>query len=112
MFKKITYQNLQIYYQHNSILGIKEISSAWKVVKIIFTIKPKDAKLVSNYRPITHLPFLSKIFEKILICMFLIHTVKEKKLLHDFNLVSNKSTVFQKKNSALVFSFGIVQGLI
>lgn len=40
----------------------------WKVSQIIMIPKPgKDVNLISSYRPISLLPALSKVFEKILI---------------------------------------------
>lgn len=56
----------------NACLRIGYFPSAWKVGKVIPIAKPgKDPSLPSSYRPITLLPVIGKIFEKILLARLL-----------------------------------------
>jgi hypothetical protein len=51
----------------NAILRTSHFPDLWKASQIIMIPKPgKDPKLVTSYRPISLLPAISKVFEKIL----------------------------------------------
>ena len=60
--KGITY----ITYLFNAILRTNHFPDQWKKAQIIMIPKPgKDPNLVQSYRPISLLPILSKVFEKL-----------------------------------------------
>jgi hypothetical protein len=53
---------------YNTILSTQHFPSQWKLAEIIVLLKPqKPPTQVSSYRPISLLPILSKIFEKLLL---------------------------------------------
>ena len=52
----------------NSILRVEHFPAQWKVAQILVILKPgKPANEVKSYRPISLLPVLSKLFEKLLL---------------------------------------------
>jgi len=52
----------------NAVLRRDFFPSQWKVVEIIMIQKPgKPAELAESYRPVSLLPVLSKLFEKLLL---------------------------------------------
>lgn len=52
----------------NAIIRIGHFPLQWKIAQIILTLKPgKDPSDVKSYRPISLLPILSKVFEKLLL---------------------------------------------
>jgi hypothetical protein len=55
-------------YIYNAILHLKYFPTQWKVSQIIMILKPgKEAEKAESYRPISLLPILSKVFEKLLL---------------------------------------------
>ena len=48
------------------LLGDQEAPGEWKMSKIIVLFKKEDATLPENYRPITLLPILYKVFSRVL----------------------------------------------
>ena len=48
----------------NSISEHKRIPKAWKISKVIPVFKKGDPKLVSNYRPVSNISSLCKVFER------------------------------------------------
>lgn len=57
-----------ILYIFNAILRLNYFPQQWKLAKIFFIPKPgKDVYRVESYRPISLLPILSKLFEKLLL---------------------------------------------
>ncbi len=68
-------------YLYNAALRLRYVPKAWKRAKMIAIHKPdKPADLVSSYRPISLLPIISKIFEKIVLAR-LQSIIKSKQLL-------------------------------
>ncbi|CAG9137105.1 unnamed protein product [Plutella xylostella] len=81
----------------NSILRTGYFPNIWKVSQITMVLKAgKPPHLTSSYRPISLLPVLSKVFEKVL-SVRLKACMAEKKLIpeHQFGFRSNHSTVEQ-----------------
>ena len=64
-----------------------------KLAKVIPIYKGEDDQLIQNYRPISVLPFFSKIFDKI-IFINVIEFLKENKLFYDcqFGFWKNHAT--------------------
>lgn len=53
---------------YNAVLHLKYFPTQWKVSQIIMILKPgKEAEKAESYRPISLLPILSKVFEKLLL---------------------------------------------
>ena len=81
----------------NAIIRINYFPSLWKLAEIIMILKPgKKPDEVKSYRPISLLPILSKIFEKLL--MKRLHPIiQERRLLpnHQFGFRSNHGTIEQ-----------------
>ena len=81
----------------NAAMRIKYVPSLWKVAEIIMIPKPgKDASKVASYRPISLLPLISKLFEKLMLKR--IKTVIEKNNLipsHQFGFCEKHSTIDQ-----------------
>lgn len=81
----------------NAILRLDYYPKVWKVSKIIAIPKPgKDATRPSSYRPISLLPIVSKIFEKLLLDRINI-PLTQKHLIpdHQFGFRQNHSTIQQ-----------------
>lgn len=81
----------------NAILRLNYIPNIWKVAQVILILKPgKDPLDVSSYRPISLLPMLSKVFEK-LILKRLRPILLEANLLpkHQFGFREQHSTIEQ-----------------
>ncbi len=81
----------------NAILRHGYFPPIWKISEVIMILKPgKDETVTSSYRPISLLPSLSKLFEKVLLQK--LHPVlEEKKLLpdHQFGFREQYSTIEQ-----------------
>lgn len=81
----------------NAIMRIGYFPKQWKVAQIILIPKPgKDVTLVNSYRPISLLPILSKVFEKLLLKK-LLPIITEKQLIpdHQFGCRAEHSTIQQ-----------------
>ena len=63
-----------------------------KIVNVIPIYKNQDEQLIQNYRPISVLPFFSKIFEKI-VASYIIDFLKENNLFIAINLDSENLMV-------------------
>jgi len=104
---------------YNTMLGLSYIPSIWKFSTIILIAKSEKSKhLVTSYRPISLLPTLGKLFEKLLLKR-IAPIIKEKNIIPNtqFGFRSYHSTIHQihrsptkyhhhskKKNTALVYS--------
>lgn len=79
----------------NSCLSLAYFPSAWKVAKVIAIKKPgKDGTIPISYRPISLLPSLAKLFEKIINSRLLMHT-KHLLINEQFGFRNAHSTVQQ-----------------
>lgn len=79
----------------NSIIKKKYFPKVWKVAEIIAIPKPhKNHSIASSYRPISLLPVLSKLFEKILFNRL-------EPILKQHNLIPNHQFGFRKKHSTI-----------
>ena len=79
---------------YNAILRIEYFPCHWKVGEIIMMAKPgKNPEYIVSYRPISPLPFLSKILEKILL-QRLTPVIEENKLIpsHQFGFRKKHGT--------------------
>lgn len=86
-----------ITYLFNAILRVGYFPALWKVSQIIMIHKPgKPAHEVSSYRPISLLPILSKLFEKVLLRR-LSSVLKEKYIIpdHQFGFRKEHATTEQ-----------------
>lgn len=82
---------------YNSILRVRHFPSQWKTAQIIMILKPgKPPTEITSYRPISLLPILSKILEK-LILNRLMPILDEQELLpkHQFGFRKQHGTVEQ-----------------
>ena len=81
----------------NSCLSLGYFPSAWKRANILAFEKPgKDKKLPQNYRPISLLPTMGKIFERLILNRVLAHLNKNKILIDEqFGFRAHRSTVQQ-----------------
>lgn len=76
----------------NSILRLQHFPSQWKCAEIIMVLKSnKQENVVSSYRPISLLPILSKIFEKLLL-------KRLTPLLNKKNIIPNHQFGFRRKH--------------
>ncbi|CAA9999210.1 unnamed protein product [Nesidiocoris tenuis] len=81
----------------NAAIKLRYVPQLWKLAEVIMILKPgKPPEEVSSYRPISLLPVLSKLFEK-LIHKRLIKVVAERKLIpaHQFGFRHKHSTIDQ-----------------
>ena len=79
----------------NSIFRISHFPAQWKVAQIILIPKPgKAAEFVTSYRPISLLPILSKISEKLII-------KRLNKILEDKNIIPAHQFGFRNKHSTV-----------
>ena len=86
-----------ITYIFNAILRLFYFPLQWKVGQVILILKPgKPSENVASYRPISLLPILSKVLEK-LILQRLEPIIKQKNLIpdHQFGFRSQHSTIEQ-----------------
>lgn len=81
----------------NAAFRLRYVPSMWKVAEVIMVPKPgKLPSEVTSYRPISLLPILSKLFEKILLKR--LHPILEEKTLipnHQFGFRNKYSTIDQ-----------------
>lgn len=81
----------------NAAFRLKHVPSLWKIAEVIMIPKPgKPPNAVSSYRPISLLPVISKLFEKILLKR-LSPILEERKLIpsHQFGFRESHSTIDQ-----------------
>ena len=81
----------------NSIIRLRYFPAQWKVAQIILIPKPgKPTELTTSYRPISLLPILSKICEKLIIKR-LNEILQDKKIIpeHQFGFRNQHSTIEQ-----------------
>jgi hypothetical protein len=81
----------------NACIRLNYISDAWKIAEVIMIPKPgKNLSEMKSYRPISLLPIMTKLFEK-LILKRLKPIIAEKHLVptHQFGFRKNHSTIDQ-----------------
>lgn len=81
----------------NATIRLTHVPDTWKVAEMIMITKPgKEPTLLKSYRPISLLPIMSKLFEKLLLKR-IIPIINEKKLLpnHQFGFRKKHSTIEQ-----------------
>lgn len=84
-----------ILYIFNSMLRIGHFPTLWKLSDIVMIPKPgKDVTQVTSYRPISLLPILSKLFEKLLLKRLITHT-------DDNVIIPNHQFGFRKQHSTI-----------
>lgn len=84
-------------YIYNAMLKLKYFPFQWKLSQIIMILKPnKPAENVDSYRPISLLPVLSKVFEKLLMSR-LMPIIEERGIIpnHQFGFRHFHSTIEQ-----------------
>lgn len=89
--------NLFLTQLFNAILRIGFFPPQWKVAQIIMISKPnKDLFDVKSYRPISLLPIVSKLFEKLLL-QKLMSVIEERQLIpkHQFGFLNKHATIEQ-----------------
>lgn len=93
----------------NAVLRIGTFPSQWKVATIIMILKPgKQPNIVDSYRPISLLPILSKVFERILL-LKLQPILNDQHLLpdHQFGFRQNHATIEQVHRVVEVIRCGL-----
>jgi hypothetical protein len=82
---------------YNSILRLGHFPLQWKYAQVIMIVKPgKPPHLATAYRPISLLPLLSKIFERLLITRIIeVQPPAEMLPLHQFGFREGHSTIQQ-----------------
>jgi hypothetical protein len=79
----------------NSILRTGYFPSQWKVSQIIPLLKPgKPAEEVTSYRPISLLPILSKLFEKLF-------STRIQPILHDKRIIPDHQFGFRRQHATI-----------
>lgn len=79
----------------NVLININYFPNVWKVAEIIAIPKPnKDATKATSYRPISLLPLLSKLFEKLLYARL-------EPILNERNLIPNHQFGFRRMHSTI-----------
>jgi hypothetical protein len=76
---------------YNASLASGTFPDEWKIAKVVPVFKSGDNDLVDNYRPISVLSTMSKVFE-ILICQFVYEHVKPFITVHQHGFVKSRST--------------------
>lgn len=82
---------------YNAAIRLKHVPDSWKVAEMIMIAKPgKELTSLKSYRPISLLPIMSKLFEK-LILKRILPIIEEKNLLptHQFGFRKKHSTIEQ-----------------
>lgn len=88
---------INLLYILNATLRLKYVPSQWKVAEVIMVLKPgKPSHEKKSYRPISLLPVISKVFERIFL-QRLQPIIEEKGLIpeHQFGFRSKHSTIDQ-----------------
>ena len=82
---------------YNAALRLKYVPIQWKMAEMIMVLKPgKPPNEVSSYRPISLLPIMSKLFEKLVLKRLTpILDVKHIIPLHQFGFRQQHSTINQ-----------------
>jgi hypothetical protein len=84
-----------ITYIFNSILRTGYFPGQWKVTQVVTIPKPeKPAEDVKSYRPISLLPILSKVFEKIFI-------TRIQPILQSTQIIPDHQFVFRRKHATI-----------
>lgn len=79
----------------NAAFRLKYVPSLWKVAEVIMILKPgKPPNETASYRPISLLPIISKVFEKLLVKR--LNAIIERK-----NLIPNHQFGFRNKHSTI-----------
>lgn len=79
----------------NATFRLKHVPDIWKVAEVIMIPKPgKSPQEVTSYRPISLLPIISKLFEKLLIRRI-------KPIIEDRKLIPNYQFGFREKHSTI-----------
>lgn len=79
----------------NAAIKLRYVPQLWKLAEVIMIPKPgKPAEELASYRPISLLPVLSKLFEKLL------HK-RLMKIVEDFNLIPAHQFGFRQKHSTI-----------
>lgn len=84
-------------YLFNSAIRLKHVPASWKVAEVIMLLKPgKSPNEVKSYRPISLLPVIVKVLEKIILSR-LKPIIERKQLIpdHQFGFRSKHSTIDQ-----------------
>lgn len=90
----------------NAILRLQYFPTQWKVAQIIMIRKPgKNENEVQSYRPISLLPILSKVFEKILLGRL-------RPILVTKNLIPNHQFGFRERHSTIEQIHRVVEAII
>jgi hypothetical protein len=90
-------------YLFNAVIRLKYFPLYWKRAKIILIPKPgKPAELTSSYRPISLLPIIAKMMEKILLSRI-------ESFLNEKNAVPDHQFGFQRKHAAVDQVHRVVQ---
>lgn len=88
---------INLLYIMNATIRLEYVPSQWKVAEVIMVLKPgKPSHEKKSYRPISLLPVISKVFERILL-LRLQPIIEEKRLIpeHQFGFRSKHSTIDQ-----------------
>jgi hypothetical protein len=81
---------------YNNILRLTYFPVLWKFAQIIMNHKPGNPQIVTSYRPISLLPIISKIFERILLKRIQMDDdINTKIPTHQFGFRENHSTTQQ-----------------
>jgi len=98
MIRELPQKGIQMFtFISNAILRTGYFPKQWKIAQIIVFPKPgKDVTQVASYRPISLLPILSKLFEKLLL-QRIIPITTQRKLIpnHQFGCRTHHSTIEQ-----------------
>lgn len=81
----------------NAVIRLRYFPSQWKISQIIMILKPgKEPEKASSYRPISLLPVLSKLFEKLLYSRMIL-IIEQSEIIpnHQFGFRNNHSTIEQ-----------------
>jgi hypothetical protein len=87
----------------NAALTLGHFPSQWKVAQIIFLLKPRNPPHeITSYRPISLLPVVSKVFEKLLLNRLL-------PLVSSHSLIPDHQFGFRKWHSTIDQTHRVVQ---
>jgi hypothetical protein len=97
---------------YNAAIRLKHVPDSWKIAEMIMIAKPgKDPNQLTSYRPISLLPIMSKLFEK-LILKRMTPIIEEKKLIpnHQFGFRRKHSTIEQVHRITAIIEEAIQKG--